>query len=190
MYSHFGALALGCSILLGGLLAAPAGASAQAASGANQDQIKKQDTVPPATDPKLTEQSGKTEPSAKVQDTSPDPNAVFVYVDDPDEVPADATAFDIRGVELSHRDGGCSFETFLRVYELDDPVLWKIAEIIHEADIGDERYDAPEAAGLDVLIRGLSMVKDDDELLALTGPLYDGLYEYLKRATLLGRTPS
>ena len=28
------------------------------------------------------------------------------------------------------------------------------------------------------------------ELLEITRPLYDGLYEYLKRATVLGRTPS
>ncbi len=119
-----------------------------------------------------------------------DPDAEFVFVDDPDDVPAEATPFDMRGIELSHRDGGCSFETFLRVYELEDPVLWKIAEIVHEADIGDERFDAPEAAGLDALMRGPSMIKDDHELLRLRAPLYDGLYEYLKRATLLGRMPS
>jgi len=119
-----------------------------------------------------------------------DPGAQFVFVDDPDEVPADATAFDMRGVELSHHDGDCSFETFLRRYDLDDRALSAIARIVHEADLDDERYDAPEAAGLDVLIRGLGMVSDDDEeLLALTGPLYDGLYEYLRRATLLGRAP-
>jgi len=34
------------------------------------------------------------------------------------------------------------------------------------------------------------MVKDDSELLVLTSPLYDGLYEYIKRATALGREPS
>ena len=39
---------------------------------------------------------------------------------------------------------------------------------MHEADLADERYDAPEAPGLDVLLRGLSMVRDDDELLALS----------------------
>ena len=114
----------------------------------------------------------------------------FVFVDDPDEVPADATPFDMRGVELSHHDGGCSFETFLRIYELDDPVLWEIAEVVHEADLADERYDAPEAPGLDVLLRGLSMIRDDDELLKLSGPLFDGLYEYRRRALLLGREPS
>jgi len=119
-----------------------------------------------------------------------DPEAEFLFVDDPDEVPADATPFDMRGVELSHHDGDCSFETVLRRYDLDDPVLWAIARIVHEADLEDDRYDAPEAAGLDVLMRGLSMVRSDQEVLELTRPLYDGLYEYLKRADLLGRAPA
>ena len=81
-----------------------------------------------------------------------DPEAEFVFVDDPDEVPADATPFDMRGVELSHHGGDCTFETILRRYELDDPVLWDLARIVHEADLADERYDAPEAPGLDVLL--------------------------------------
>ena len=79
---------------------------------------------------------------------------------------------------------------FLRRYELDDPVLWEIAKIVHEADLGDERYDAPEAVGLDVLLRGLSLTLDDARLLALTDPLFDGLYEFKKQAILLGREPS
>jgi hypothetical protein len=119
-----------------------------------------------------------------------DPRAEFVFVDDPAAVPPDATPFDILGAELSHHEGDCSFETFLKRYELDDPVLWAIARIVHEADLGDERYDAPEAAGLDVVLRGLSMVADDDRLLELSGPLFEGVYEYLKRAALLGRHPS
>src|SRR6059058_1737362 len=119
-----------------------------------------------------------------------DPDAEFVFVDDPEEVPADATPFDMRGVELSHHGGDCSFETFLRRYELSDPVLWEIAKVVHEADLADERYDAPEAPGLDVLLRGLSMVRDDEELLELSGPLFDGLYEYRKRALLTGRAPA
>jgi hypothetical protein len=119
-----------------------------------------------------------------------DPEAEFVFVSDPDEVPDDATPFDIRGAELSHRSGECTFETILRRYELDDPALWAIAEIIHEADLEDERFDAPEAPGLDVLLRGLSMVRSDAEMLRLTEPLYDGLYEYRRRATIPGREPS
>ena len=119
-----------------------------------------------------------------------DPDAQFVFVDDPIDAPADATPFDMRGVELGHHGGDCSFETFLRRYDLDDPVLWQLGKIVHEADLDDERYDAPEAAGMDVLLRGLSMTQADEELLALTAPLFDALYEYHRRAILLGREPS
>jgi hypothetical protein len=118
-----------------------------------------------------------------------DPDAVFVFVDDPDEVPEDATPFDMRGVELSHRDGGCSFETMLGRFGLDDPVLWDVARIVHEADLADDRFDAPEAVGVDVICRGLSMVYGDDDVLAVTGPMFDGLYEHRRRAVLLGRDP-
>ncbi|MEU5845343.1 chromate resistance protein ChrB domain-containing protein [Saccharopolyspora shandongensis] len=119
-----------------------------------------------------------------------DDQAEFVFVADLAEVPDDATPFDMRGVALSHHRGDCRFETILRRYEITDPVLWRIAAIIHEADLDDERYDAPEAPGFDVALRALSMVCDDEEVLALTGPIFNGLYEYYRRATLLGREPS
>jgi hypothetical protein len=119
-----------------------------------------------------------------------DPAAEFVFVDDADELPADATAFDMRGAELSHRDGGCSFETFLRHYALRDPALDEIGRIIHEADLADERFDAPEAKGLDVLVRGLSITRDDQGVLDVTGPLFDGLYAFKQRALMLGREPA
>jgi hypothetical protein len=119
-----------------------------------------------------------------------DSEASFVFVDDPAEVPAEATAFDMRGVELGHHGGDCSFETILRHYQLDDPVLWKLAELVHEADLDDERFDAPEARGLDVILRGLSMVCDDLRVLEVSGPLFNGLYEYYRRALLLGREPA
>jgi hypothetical protein len=119
-----------------------------------------------------------------------DPQAEFVFVDDADEVPRDATPFDMRGVKLGHHGGDCSFETFLRRYELPDPVLWELAKIVHEGDLADERFDAAEAPGLDVLLRGLSMTHDDEQLLALTAPLFDALYEYKRRALLSGREPS
>jgi len=119
-----------------------------------------------------------------------DDEAEFVFVHDPDDVPCDATPFDMRGVELSHHGDACTFETMLARYELDDPALETIARIIHEADLDDERFDAPEARGLDVILRGLSMVTDSDErMLELSGPIYDGLYEYRRRSTMLGRGP-
>jgi hypothetical protein len=119
-----------------------------------------------------------------------DPGAEFVFVDDADDVPADATPFDMPGVALSHHDGDCTFETFLRRHELADPALIEIGRIIHEADLADERFDAPEARGLDVLIRGLSMTLGDEALLEVTGPLFDGLYAFKQRAQMLGREPA
>lgn len=106
-----------------------------------------------------------------------DTEAEFVFVDDPDQVPPDATPFDIRGVDLSHHDGNCSFETFLERYELEDGALSDLARIVHEADLNDDRFDAPEAAGLDAIVRGLSAVLDDERLLEITGAIFDGLYE-------------
>lgn len=119
-----------------------------------------------------------------------DPDPTFVFVTDPTEVPDDATPFDMRGVELGHHQGDCTFETILRRYHLDDPVLWDIARIVHEADLDDERYDAPEAPGLDVICRGLSMTLDDPTLLQVTDHIFDGLYQHRRRALLLGRDPA
>jgi hypothetical protein len=119
-----------------------------------------------------------------------DAHASFTFVDDPDDVPADATPFDVAGADLSHHGDDCTFETMLRRYELNDPILHDIARIVHEADLSDDRFDAPEARGLDVLCRGLSMVCGDDELLVVTQPLFDGLYEYCRRAAIIGRQPA
>lgn len=119
-----------------------------------------------------------------------DERAKFTFVTDPGDIPAGATAFDIPGAELSHHGGDCSFETILRRYDLTDPVLWKIAAIVHEADLDDERYDAPEAPGLDMALRGLSMTRGDHDILRITGPVFDGIYEYCKRTILLGREPA
>ena len=120
-----------------------------------------------------------------------EPGPEFVFIADPAAVPADATPFDMRGVELSHHGGDCSFETFLRRYELADPVLWEIAKIVHEADLADEQFDAPAAAGLDVLIRGLTLTTGSDhDTLAITDKLFDGLYEHTRRQLMTGRPPA
>jgi hypothetical protein len=119
-----------------------------------------------------------------------DPQADFEFVDDVEELQRGWTPFDMRGVEYGHHGDDCTFETLLRKHDLTDPVLWRIAGIIHEVDLEDDRYDAPEAAGLDAALRGLSMVCDDAEVLRVTGPMFDGLYEFYKRGLLLGTEPA
>jgi hypothetical protein len=119
-----------------------------------------------------------------------DPEATFSFVSDADDAPTNATPFDMVGVDLSHHGDDCSFETMLRHFSLDDPVLWDLARIVHEADLADDRYDAPEGLGLDVICRGLSMVRNDSDVLNIAASLFDGLYEYCKRELLRGTDPT
>src|SRR5262249_21942775 len=106
-----------------------------------------------------------------------DPGAEFVFPPDPAAIPAGATPFDMRGAALGHHQGRCSFETALEVLGLTaDPALEEIGHIAHEADLADDRYDAPTAAGLDVLIRGLTLTGEPaHDPLPITGRLSDGL---------------
>ena len=110
-----------------------------------------------------------------------DPEAEFIFVDDPDDVPEDATPFDMIGVDLTHHGDRVTFETILDRHGLDDRILHQLGRIIHEADIADDLYDAPEAPGLDALIRGLSLTEEDEDIITVTHRLFDGLYALLHR---------
>jgi len=114
-----------------------------------------------------------------------DPEARFAFAPDP-EVARElgGTPFDMRGVELGHHEGRCSFETILHKYRLTDPALHEIAAMVHDADLDDEKFRTPEGPGLDAVIRGLGMViENDQELLALADRVYDGLYAWVQRMT-------
>jgi hypothetical protein len=112
-----------------------------------------------------------------------DPEATFAFAADPEGATAlGGTPFDMRGVELGHHEGRCSFETILHKYRLEDAALHEIASMIHDADLDDEKFHSPESPGLDALVRGLGLVTaDDHELLRYTDRLYDGLYAWVKR---------
>ena len=114
-----------------------------------------------------------------------DSEAAFSFFGDPAEAPEGAELFDVVGAKLSHRGEDCSFETFLKAYELEDRMLHEIAEIVHDADLMDEKYGRPESEGLDAIVRGMQLsLPDDLTLSGHTDVLYDGLYAYLWRETL------
>ncbi len=114
-----------------------------------------------------------------------DGEAVFAFFRDVAEAPEGAELFDVAGARLSHHGDDCSFETFLKEYDLQDPVLLEIAEIVHDADLMDEKYGRPESEGLDAIVRGMQLALPDDEVLTRhTDALYDGLYAYLGREVL------
>ena len=116
-----------------------------------------------------------------------DPEATFEFVTDADRLPADATPFDIPGQPFSHHDGLCTFEVMVRHYGLTYPGLERLGQVVHEADIEDERYDAPEAAGLDAIVRGMGLLMDDAALLDATASVYDGLIAQIRAGDPRGR---
>lgn len=115
-----------------------------------------------------------------------DREAEFLYVP-ADEVMkvAEATGaipYDIPGVAHGHVGELCSFDAFLRLHDLDDPVLRDLAVIVRGADTG--RPDlAPQCPGLLAQSLGLSaMFKNDHEMLKHGMLMYDAYYAWLKQA--------
>jgi hypothetical protein len=115
-----------------------------------------------------------------------DPAAEFYFVP-PDEVAPraaelNAIPFDVEGVELSHDGPLCSFDAFLRKYQLTDPALEEIAVIVRGADT-EHLELAPQAAGLLAISLGLSHnYRDDHEQLAHGIVVYDALYSWARFA--------
>ena len=91
-----------------------------------------------------------------------------------------AIPYDIPNVELSHVGDLCSFDAFLKKYQLTDPALRQLAVIVRGADTA--RLDlAPQAAGLLAISLGLShQFQDDHEMLKQGMVMYDALYEWCK----------
>lgn len=89
-----------------------------------------------------------------------------------------ATPYDVPGVELGHAGELCSFDAFLKKYELTDPALQRLAVIVRGADTGKPGL-APESAGLLAISRGLSLnFENDHEMLAHGMVVYDALYAW------------
>jgi hypothetical protein len=119
-----------------------------------------------------------------------DPDARFLCAP-PDQFPPEAIPFDVMGAEFGHQGEDCTFETLFRRSGLDDPRLRIMAEIVHEADLRDDRFDRPETAGVELAVRGLAAsIKDDEALLAQGLVLFDGLYAALEPPPRRGRRPA
>ena len=91
--------------------------------------------------------------------------------------------FDMYDAEYTHEGDRCTFETLLARFGLDDPALRALAEIVHDIDCKDGKYDRPEAAGLDSILAGLVRAQPDDARRIEQGSaLMDALYTQLGSA--------
>lgn len=115
-----------------------------------------------------------------------DPPAEFLYVPTGEVMKVakeqGATPYDVPGVEYGHVGEQCSFDAFLKLHNLTDPALHRLASIVRGADTG--RPDlTPQSHGLLAISLGLSRnIPDDHEMLRVGMVLYDALYAWCQSA--------
>ena len=109
-----------------------------------------------------------------------DPNACFVFAPDPRQFPG-AIPFDMFTSEgFGHRGENCTFETLTREFSIKDRKVRAISQIIHDADLEDEKFGRQEGLGLDRVLNGWARQQiSDDELLRRGIELIEGLYSAL-----------
>jgi len=110
-----------------------------------------------------------------------DPRAQFVFAALPVTHP-DAIPYDMTGVEFTHHGDDCTFETLLKRFTIADPVLKRIGEMIHDADLEDAKFQRVECVGLDLLFKGWNRLGlNDQEILEKGFAAFEALYAALGR---------
>lgn len=109
-----------------------------------------------------------------------DPKARFLFGAEP-SAHAGAIPFDMFCPQgFGHRGVDCTFETLRKEFSIKDNRVSRIAQIIHDADLGDEKFGRVEGHGLDKVLNGWAKQDlPDDELLQRGMDLIEGLYESL-----------
>jgi len=108
-----------------------------------------------------------------------DSKAVFCFIDEKEIAALDnnSSAFDIRGGEFTHSGDMCTFEVLIKAFGLKDKILRKMAEIVHDLDIRDDKYKAAEAKGLEDILSGIrKSAKNDTEALEKGMAVFEMLY--------------
>jgi hypothetical protein len=105
-----------------------------------------------------------------------DPKARFVFSSDL-EAHAGAVRFDMFGGDFTHVGDDCTFETLVKHFTLRDKPLQQIAQIIHDADLEDNKFGRPEGKGVELITKGWNKMNwSDQEILRRGFQMFDALY--------------
>jgi len=112
-----------------------------------------------------------------------DKNAIFKFVPARGYTPAPREIrFDMFDAEFTHDGELCSFEVILRAFDLKDPALRALAEVIHDVDLKDSKFGRDETPGVDHLIAGIAWLHSEDQArLEHGGAVFDALHNYFLR---------
>ena len=108
-----------------------------------------------------------------------DANAVFNFMDEneTDNPDKDMIAFDVRTGEFTHVGDMCTFEVLVKSFGFKERTLKKIAEIVHDLDLKDDKYSSAEAKGLEEILNGIrKTAKDDKDALEKGMSVFEMLY--------------
>jgi hypothetical protein len=110
-----------------------------------------------------------------------DAKAKFIFGMDPPKH-AKAIPFDMADVEFSHHGEDCTFETLVKRFGIEDRAVLKMAEMVHDADLEDEKFQRTECIGINAVLTGWARTAiSDSELLAKGIECFEGLYQSLRK---------
>jgi hypothetical protein len=95
-----------------------------------------------------------------------DSNATFGFVDRPE---AADVPFDMYTGDFSHQGERCTFEVLAQRFGVADPAVVRLAQIVHDLDMKENRYSAPEAPAVSRMVEGLRQLHADDAALLEQG---------------------
>lgn len=94
----------------------------------------------------------------------------------------DAIPFDMYEGGFGHRGQDCTFETLTKVFRIGDKRIAVMGEIVHDADLFDEKFGRKEGFGIDEVMKGWAQQNlSDAELLERGMQLAEGLYQSLRK---------
>jgi hypothetical protein len=105
-----------------------------------------------------------------------DKKARFIFSPE-GSVPREAVPYDMFHGGFGHRGEDCTFETLQKQFRIHDRKVRVIGEIIHDADLFDEKFGRKEGFGIDEVLNGWAKQGvPDDELLKRGMELVEALY--------------
>jgi hypothetical protein len=109
-----------------------------------------------------------------------DPNATFKFIEERELNTSgpDTTAFDLRNGEFTHLGDLCTFEVLVKAFGIRDKAVKQIAEIVHDLDVKDEKYNNAGTAGVEEILSGIRKAcKDDGDALERGMAVFEMLYQ-------------
>ncbi|MFN2507890.1 MAG: chromate resistance protein ChrB domain-containing protein [Chthoniobacterales bacterium] len=110
-----------------------------------------------------------------------DAKATFVFATAPSKYPS-AIPFDMLDVEFTHHGEDCTFETLLKRFAIDDKAARIIGEMIHDADLEDDKFHRQECLGVQRMFIGWGKLGlSDDEILEKGFSCFDALQASIRK---------